>query len=213
MNLAFLDAKKIQIVASDETQFLVMGGQRAALGPPRRALPLSQPEKFILLQDKAGRQLGVIEATEQLDPASRELLQEALNRTYVITTITRILYVNRDPLTGQVRWRVLVETEGEDAETTPLEDPEAALAALADPQVSFRSRVGARLSFPTKDPLENGSGDTRGRQLEFTISGPEDVQTARYPHIYLVDVQGNRYQILECEALDLDSRKAAERYF
>lgn len=50
-------------------------------------------------------------------------------------------------------------------------------------------------------------------EREFTIAGQEDVQTARYPHIFIVDTERRRYEILDCESLDADSRKAAERFF
>ncbi|MBW3637309.1 MAG: DUF1854 domain-containing protein [Armatimonadetes bacterium] len=45
------------------------------------------------------------------------------------------------------------------------------------------------------------------------IAGAEDVQTGRYAHIFLTDTSGNRYAIPNSEALDLTSRRMAERFF
>jgi hypothetical protein len=71
------------------------------------------------------------------------------------------------------------------------------------------SRIRMRLN---RDRVE-GEPDIATEEREFLINGQEDVQTARYPHIYIVDTDRNRYEILNCETLDLESRRAAERFF
>ena len=50
-------------------------------------------------------------------------------------------------------------------------------------------------------------------EREFTIAGQEDVAVARYPQIFIVDTERRRYEISNCDALDLDSRRAADRFF
>lgn len=196
----------------------------------KRALPLSEPGKFLVLADHEGDEIGVVRDLNELDDASREALSEVLARAYSMTHITRILEVEREPLTGQVRWRVEIasdeETEAiaeqplltaldqlepqavrpDDVATTSEDSSEGDGASEADGKLLGRLRRRLR-----SDKTEDDGIATQER--EFSISGQEDVQTARYPHIYIVDTERNRYQIPDCEALDLESRRAAESYF
>lgn len=260
----------------------------------RRALPLSEPEKFLVLTDPLGDEIGVLRDLNELETASRELVREVLARAYSMTRITRILEVEREPLTGQVLWRVEIESD-EDSEEI-VKEPEV-LTALdqLEPHVvrlqnkrtipastnvvkgtvldntSFKTvntngikQANSNGDIPGTNPLisnraantnavnnnsastVSGNGDDEveesedevgsdvkllrrlrrrlrsdkndddaiaTQEREFAISGQEDVQTARYPHIYIVDTERNRYEILDCEALDLESRRAAESYF
>ncbi|RYZ84272.1 MAG: DUF1854 domain-containing protein [Proteobacteria bacterium] len=87
-------------------------------------------------------------------------------------TILRVLDVEREPLSGHITWRVVVEA------------------------------------------TENETGDSlAAKERTFRLAGAEDIQTARYPHIYFADVDGNRWEIPNCEGMDLASRRASERYF
>lgn len=147
-------------------------GRVSELLPPRRALPLSSPDEWITLSSTDGEELGTIRRVRELDSASRNVLREALEQAYRITTILRVLDVDRDPISGQITWRVVVEAN---------EDEE--------------------------------SGAQSGSDTTFRLAGAEDVQTARYPHIYFADIEGNRWEIPDCEAMDIASRRASERYF
>ena len=270
----------------------------------RRALPLSEPERFLVLSDPLGDEIGVVRDLNELDNNSREVLREALTRAYSMTRITRILEVEREPLTGQVRWRVEIEDDEVQAtQEQPEEQVETKTQILTaldqlEPQIvarlrnnpptdSANSSVAGSASLRNRTPtamtgaqsahresihaaandaaandaaandaaannamdavsassgvasVEENSGvegeiqgdgkllgrlrqrlrsdrndlDETTQEREFSIGGQEDVQTARYPHIYIVDTERNRYEIVDCEALDLDSRRAAESYF
>ncbi len=166
------DPKRIYVREENGNLTLTHEGGQVELSPPRRALPLSSPDEWIVLCSSAGEELGILRRLSELDRTSREVLRSALERAYRITTILRVLEVEREPLSGQIAWRVEIESS------------------------------------------ENASeGSSSGRELTFRLAGGEDVQTARYPHIYFTDLEGNRYQIVSCEAMDLASRRASERYF
>ena len=212
---------------------LEMDGQTVALAPPRRALPLSEPEQFIVLSDSDGNELGIVRDLSKLEPASREVLQEALQRTYVIERITRILEVEKEPLTGQTRWRVEIAANDRAqphgtvraSNSSPNGSPNDSLVEVRNNKKKVLAqivRIGRRAKASDQgnapEPGDKVAHDKvvdaiATQEREFFINGQEDVQAARYPHIYIVDVEGNRYEIPDCESLDLDSRRAAERFF
>ncbi|MDQ3814946.1 MAG: DUF1854 domain-containing protein, partial [Armatimonadota bacterium] len=193
----------------------------------------------IVLSDSEGRELGLIRDIAELEPASRAVLEKALAEVYVIHRITRILEVEREPLTGQIQWRVEIAVDESAAPDAAAADAIniaqlAAGSATAnpvsahdghpaeeeqkDPEGNLLSKVSVLLHLPLAtdkaEPVpEEQAGSVATAERTFEINGHEDVQTARYPHIYLVDTQGNRYEIVDCEALDIESRRAAERFF
>lgn len=180
---------------------LEMPGLTTALGPPQRALPLSDPDHYIVLHDTTGHEIGIIQDPEDLEPASRELLLDNLARHYDIRVISRIIEVERDPISGQVRWRVeLIPDTPDELEPDAADDVEP----IRGPLRSLLRRVTEAREGVPADISEF---------REFIINGPEDVQTARYPRIFVTDLDGTRYEIPDCEALSLDSRLAGERYF
>ena len=169
-SVVVLDPKRIEVRTRNGILTLEHEGQRTLLAPPRRALPLSSPDEYIVLSSVEGEELGTIRRMAELDPTSRQDLRLALEEAYQITTILRVVEVEREPIGGQITWRVVVESS------------------------------------------QQGDSHT-GRETTFQLAGAEDVQTARYPHIYFSDVDGNRWEIPDCEAMDLSSRRASERYF
>jgi len=171
-NSDLLDPQRIYLREENGKLFLAHEGGSTPLAPPKRARPLSSPDEWIVLSSSEGEEIGTIRRLSELDEQSRTLLRAALENAYLITTIIRVLEVEREPLSGQIAWRVEIESD----ETTS-DDSQA------------------------------------GREITFRISGAEDVQTARYPHIYFSDLDGQRFQIPDCEAMDLASRRASERYF
>jgi len=172
INSALLDPKRIYLREEEGILRLFHEGGSTDLSPPKRALPLSSPDEWIVLSSEEGAEIGTLRRVSELDSHSRALLRAALESAYRITTIWRVIEVEREPMSGQIAWRVEIEA-GENA----------------------------------------SDGSRSGREITFRIAGAEDVQTARYPHIYFSDLDGERFQILNCEAMDLASRRASERYF
>lgn len=199
----FLAADKIRLCYKEDRLWFKMDGQKVALAAPRRALPLAQPEEYIVLSDQHGNEVGVLRRIDDLDARSQDNLRRALALAYQVTRIVRVLEVEREPISGHVRWRVEVEAA---------ESPDFSPGDFgAQPRVEENDTNRSRFQLLRRNSEEQPS--TQGRQVEFHIAGAEDVQTARYPHIYIHDTDGNRYEILNCEALDIESRRASERYF
>jgi hypothetical protein len=226
----FLDPQELKLSrphrSRDEAAgalLLHQNGQVIVVTPPRRALPLSKPHEFIILVSESGEELGVLRSADDLDDDSRTILQEALDHAYKMEQITRVLEVDKEPLTGQIRWRVeLIPATSRNAEenagsglavtNTDLGEgnSEADDALDTGATEDTRERLGI---FRRRVRSESTESDISVEEREFFIGGQEDVQTARYPHIYIVDTDRNRYEILDCEALDIESRRNAERYF
>ena len=210
--------------------------RKALIGPPRRALPLSDPEHWIIFSDCDGAEIGVLSSIDELDQASQAVLHEALKAEYTLERIVRVIEVEREPLSGQTRWRVEIASEDESAPVEASNRDGSSLSSSTSCSDVPDAGSGQAAQLDDAGAEEDGEekGRTRGKvasllslgrdrsasedvvssvEREFIIAGQEDVQTARYPHIFIVDIDRRRYEIPNCEALDVDSRKAAERFF
>ena len=193
----FLPAQKLKICRKDSEFFLKMDGQKLKLSPPKRALPLSNPDEFVMLSDENGAEIGMLRSLQELDVDSRDRLEEWLEQIYRVTLIYKVLDVEREPLSGRVRWRVEVEALG---------DEEAEV--IDEKVISFRL---LRRSKPDEDE-ESLAPTLPRREVTFYVTGNEDVQTARYPRVFFTDTDGNKYEIPNYEALDIASRRLADHY-
>ena len=76
-----------------------------------------------------------------------------------------------------------------------------------------REPLSGQISWTVETENFEDDDEMSIRERTFSIAGAEDVQTARYPQIFFTDTDGNRYEIENCEEMDLASRRASERYF
>ena len=202
----YLDPKKVKIKRRDGALLLKLDGQCLPLSPPRRAIPISAPDEFIVLSNEAGEELGIVRRLDDLEPCSRDLLADELERIYHATVIERVISIKRDTMLAITTWIVEVAAEG-DEEPAILPDlkPILGVRLLKKPRVKAGAEAGQE--------VEVLGETTSGRQVTFEIAGHVDVQNARYPRIFITDTQGRRYEIPNCEELDLNSRRLGERYF
>ena len=209
MQTEFLDVSGIKLKRCHGALAMVTETKKTPLAPPRRALPLSNPDEYIVLSDSDGNEIGWLRRINELDAASRAALEETLSEIYVVTRIARVREVEKEAISGQIRWRVEIEPEASfgAAGSDEKADGDAANEENAESAPNMGARLLKKLSRD-KDDDEPGS-----EERVFFIAGTEDVQTARYPQIFIVDTERNRYEITNCEALDVESRRAAERYF
>jgi hypothetical protein len=78
----------------------------------RRVFPLSDPSKFLSIQDRDGKEVAILRDVENLEPASRELIDAELDRRYFTPSIERITALKQDA--GM--WKFGVETQRGPAE-------------------------------------------------------------------------------------------------
>lgn len=62
-----------------------------------RAYPLSEPYKYISVEDTAHREIGIIEDISLLDKESQKVAREVLDRRYFTPEITRFIEINMKP--------------------------------------------------------------------------------------------------------------------
>ena len=62
------------------------------LGPVmvQRAFPITATDGFVVLKDREGKELGVVQQVSKLDPASRQVLEAELERNYFTPQIIRV---------------------------------------------------------------------------------------------------------------------------
>ncbi|MDF2440408.1 MAG: hypothetical protein JWN98_1392 [Abditibacteriota bacterium] len=237
----FLSTDDLKLWQLDDGSLVMKhAGRKTLLSSPRRALPLSNLDEFIVFSDLDGNEVGVLRSIHDLEESSRIVLQEALAREYVLERITRILEVDKEPLTGQTRWRVELEGEAPGSEPDETANGSTVLQSTSQHSTAHSGKIAvtktdAHAAEESEDTTKgtvttankvnkmanllhfsrdkNVEESTSTREREFYISGQEDVQTARYPHIFIVDTDRNRYEILNCEQLDIESRRLAERFF
>ncbi|MEW6754703.1 MAG: DUF1854 domain-containing protein [Candidatus Latescibacterota bacterium] len=59
-----------------------------------RTFPYSAPERMLSVRDSAGREVGLVQDVGQLEPESRRLLYQELERLYFVPRITRVLRID-----------------------------------------------------------------------------------------------------------------------
>lgn len=68
------------------------------------AFPLSDPGRLILLRDPEGNEIGILDELGKLDPDSRRLVQEELEKTYFMPIIKEVNSI--DHTLNLITWNV-----------------------------------------------------------------------------------------------------------
>jgi hypothetical protein len=69
-----------------------------------RAFPLSDPDHYLGFLDGAGKDIGLLQDPTLLDPASRQIVDEELDRRYFVPVIERVHSVKEE--FGTIYWKV-----------------------------------------------------------------------------------------------------------
>lgn len=104
--IRYFDPKKTTVKRNSFNELVVEVGEGETLEnvTPVRSFPLTAPTKFISITNQDGEDLGLIEDVEKLDRASREILEEELEKRYFIPHISRVISLkNRF---GVLSWEV-----------------------------------------------------------------------------------------------------------
>ena len=80
------------------------GGERLVVGNVLSAFPLTRPGRMVSIRDEQGEEVGVLDDVHALDPESRHILLDELERSYFMPRITDIVAVKED--LGVVSWEV-----------------------------------------------------------------------------------------------------------
>lgn len=83
------DAIKIYIDEFDDLT-LENDGQTHQQLTVHRAFPLNAPDRFVVLKNQEGEEIGIVEDLNALDANSRQAMDIALEQTYFMPCITRV---------------------------------------------------------------------------------------------------------------------------
>lgn len=102
----YLDPKSLMLqLAPDGTLRALIGDDRCALRVEAiRAMPLSSPDKNIVLRDGGGKEVALLEDLRALDAKSRELIEAALEKRYFLPQIQQIYSIYER--FGSAQWDV-----------------------------------------------------------------------------------------------------------
>jgi hypothetical protein len=106
-DLRLLDPKKVRIHADSYHRLRLEVGFEERYGPVRalRCLPLTQPGKFISLEDDEGNEIGIIPDLAELDRESRKAIEDDLELFYLKARVEGIRKV--EARNGVITWELL----------------------------------------------------------------------------------------------------------
>lgn len=108
-DLRVLDPTRLRLRPDELGRLQLEVGIEERYGPVRavRCLPLTQPERFISLQDEEGEELGVIGDLAELDAESARAIQAELELSYLNARVTKIHHV--EARNGIITWEVTTD--------------------------------------------------------------------------------------------------------
>lgn len=151
--MRLLDPKRLRL-------FRVAGLPRATLENDRswlkvmvaRAFPLSDPEHYLGFLDGAGKDIGVLYDPGLLDPDSRRVVEEELEKRYFVPVVERVLSVREE--FGAVYWNVETDRGSREIVVRNLRDN---LQELSATRILVTDIDGNRYEFPDISRLDNKS--------------------------------------------------------
>ena len=103
--LRILDPRKIRIFRAAGIPRLTLQDDRSwSKVSVARAFPLSDPKHYIGFLDGAGKDVGLLHDPDQLDPESRKLVEEELEKRYFVPIVERVSSVKEE--FGTIYWTV-----------------------------------------------------------------------------------------------------------
>lgn len=144
------NSREVRLIVEDSRCYLHVGFVRS--------FPFSDPTHYISVIAADGKEIGMFRDLKGMDPESRQILEEELERRYFIPVITKVRSLKEE--FGMLRWEV--ETD-------------------------------------------------RGSRIFYVRNWRDNVHELSPVRYLIVAVDGNRYEIRDYEALDLDSRLQLER--
>src|ERR1051326_2208881 len=129
-------------------------GEEPRIVKPVRALPLTDPDAWIGLMDEKGKPVHMLRSLKELDPESREILEQELEQLYFLPKISRINNIAEEY--GVLRLEVETDRGPRAFEIRTREN----IRFLPDGRALLRDLDGNRYEIPSLGDL-----DARSRML------------------------------------------------
>ncbi|NLJ83728.1 MAG: DUF1854 domain-containing protein [Halanaerobiaceae bacterium] len=159
--LLLLQGREVKIEKDVHGNLLleIRGGKRYANIEPRRTFPYSYKDKFILLKDKDGKEIAILEDLAELEDESRRYLQEELEKLYYIPQIQKVISID-------YRMRTPVWTVETDRGQVSFELARRSDAKFIRPgHLVVRDSAGARYEVPDYNRLDRKSQELIEREV------------------------------------------------
>jgi hypothetical protein len=151
--LRIFDPKRIRIFRVGGVTRLTWENERSwTKVTMARAFPLSDPDHYIGFLDGAGKDVGLIHDPSQLDPESRKIMEEELEKRYFVPVVERVLNVKEEY--GTVYWTVETDRGEKEIIVRNLRDN---LLELSSSRVIITDVDGNRFEFPDINKLDGKS--------------------------------------------------------
>lgn len=163
-----LDPQTLQITKTEDGLKVIINNNEQAIERLSRAFPRTNPDQFVSLMDTEGHEIGMIENPDQLDNASREIVEAELKALYFIPTIHTIRSITAKG-TGSV-W----EVDTDDGPHSFRIMGRDALDGNNAPSIEIHDENGKRFKIEDYWELESDSRDLISDIL------PDKILKARY---------------------------------
>jgi len=148
--LRILDPKRIRVFRLGGVARLTLQDDRSWIKVSvARAFPLSDPEHYLGFLDGAGKDVGLLHDPGLLDPESRKVVDEELEKRYFVPVVERVLSVKEE--FGTIYWKVETDRGEKEIIARNLRDN---LQELSASRVMLTDVDGNRFEFPDINRLD-----------------------------------------------------------
>ncbi|HLK56437.1 MAG TPA: DUF1854 domain-containing protein [Chthonomonadaceae bacterium] len=151
--LRILDAKRMRVFRQAGVARMTLLEDRSWIKiQVARSFPLSDPDHYLGILDGAGKDVGLLIDPSLLDPESRKVVDEELEKRYFVPIVERVLSVKEEY--GTVYWKVETDRGEKEIIVRNMRDN---LQELSAARVIVTDVDGNRFEFPDIMKLDGKS--------------------------------------------------------
>jgi hypothetical protein len=159
--LRILDPKEMRVFrVAGVTRMTVQNDRSWIKVSVARAFPLSNPNHYLGFLDGAGKDIGLLHDPSLLDPDSRKVVEEELEKRYFVPIVERVLSIKEE--FGTIYWTVETDRGEKEIIVRNLRDN---LQELSASRVIITDVDGNRYEFPDVSKLDGKSQSAILRSL------------------------------------------------
>ena len=159
--LRILDAKRMRMFRHAGVPRLTLREDRSWIKVSvARAFPLSDPDHYLGFLDGDGKDIGLLHDPGLLDPESRQIVDEELEKRYFVPIVERVLTIKEE--FGTIYWTVETDRGQKEIIVRNLRDN---LQELSASRVIITDVDGNRFEFADVSKLDSKSQGTILRNL------------------------------------------------
>lgn len=151
--LRILDPKRMKVFRNAGVTRLTLENERSySKITVSRAFPLSDPDHYLGFLDGAGKDIGLLTDPGPLEPESRRIVDEELEKRYFVPVVERVISVKEE--FGTIYWTVDTDRGRREFVARNLRDN---IMELSSSRVIITDVDGNRVEFPDINKLDGES--------------------------------------------------------